>query len=68
MIVTIATALYSVVCSHCYTCGLSQQAATLPELSALRNTVSYRTMHHTRDTKRDQLNQESQQVCRLWCV
>ena len=63
MIVTIATALYSVVCSHCYTCGLSQQAATLPELSALRNTVSYRTMHHTRDTKRDQLNQESQQVC-----
>ena len=49
---TIATALYSAVCSQCYTRGLSWQADALAELNALRNTVSYRAVHHTRDIKR----------------
>ena len=40
---TIATVLHSVVCSHCAACGLSQQVATLPELSALCYTLGYLT-------------------------
>eukprot|EP01043_Picozoa_sp_COSAG02_P030867 COSAG02_NODE_1992_length_10163_cov_93.953200_1_plen_43_part_10 len=30
-------------------CGLSQQVATLPELSALCCTLSYLAVHHTGD-------------------
>ena len=60
---TIATALYSAVSSQCYTRGLSWQADTLAELNALRNTVSYRTVDHTEEIKRVQLNPQSQQVC-----
>jgi hypothetical protein len=58
-----ATALYSAVCSQCYTRGLSWQADTLAELNALRNTVSHRTVDHTGEIKRVQLNPQSQQVC-----
>jgi hypothetical protein len=65
---TIATVLHSVVCSHCSACGLSQQVATLPELSALCYTLSYLAVHHTGDIKRLQLNRQPHQVCRLWCV
>ena len=65
---TIATALHSVLCSQCCTCGLSQQAATLPELSALRYTVGYRAVPHTAEIKRHRLNRQPHQVCRLWCV
>jgi len=68
MIWTMSTALYSVVWSQCYTCGLPQQADTLPELSALRNKVSYLAVHHKGDIKRVQLNLQSHQVCRLPCV
>ena len=32
-------------------------------LNALRNTVSYRTVDHTGEIKRVQLNSQSQQVC-----
>ena len=60
---TIATALYSAVCSQCYTRGLPQQADTLAELNALRHTISHHTVHQTRDIKRFQLNPQSQQVC-----
>ena len=59
MISMIAIALYSVVCSQYYTCGLSQQAETLTVLNVLRNMVSYRAVHHTRDIKRLQLNPQS---------
>ena len=39
------------------------QADTLAELNTLRNTVSYRTVDHTGEIKRVQLNPQSQQVC-----
>ena len=62
---TIATVLHSVVCSHCAACGLSQQVATLPELSALCYTLGYLAVPHTGDIKRHQLNRQPYQVCRL---
>ena len=65
MVGMIATALYSVVCSHCYTRGLSLQGVTLPELATLRHTVSYLAVHHTGDIKRLQLNRQPHQACRL---
>ena len=65
---TIATALHSVVCSHCAACGLSQQVATLPELSALCYTLGYLAVLHTGDIKRLQLNRPPHQVWRLRCV
>eukprot|EP01043_Picozoa_sp_COSAG02_P114995 COSAG02_NODE_51333_length_314_cov_4.888372_1_plen_66_part_10 len=46
------TALYSVPCSQCYTCGLSQQSDTLHELSTLYRSASYLAIRHTRDIKR----------------
>ena len=62
MIWMIATALYSVVCSQCYTCGLSQQEDTLPELIAQNHMVSYRIMDRSEDIKRLWLNRLPQQV------
>ena len=44
MISMIAIALYSVVCSQCSTCGLSQQEDSLPELIVQIHTVSYRIL------------------------
>ena len=62
MISMIASALYSVVCSQCSTCGLPQQEGTLPELIAQIHTVSYRILVHSQDIKRLQLNRLPQQV------
>ena len=62
MIWMIATALYSVVCSQCYTCELSQQEDTLPELIAQNHMVSYRIMDRSEDIKRLWLNRLPQQV------
>ena len=59
---TPAIALYSVVCSQCSTCGLSQQKDTLPELFVRSHTVSYRIMDRTRDIKRLELNRQPQHV------
>ena len=58
----IAIALYSVVCSQCYTCKLTQQEDTLPELIAQNHMVSYRIMDLSEDIKRLQLNRLPQQV------
>ena len=68
LVCIVLAALYSVVCAHCSTCGLSQQVHTLPELSTLRHTLCYLVIHHARDPKRRQLNRQPQQVCRLRCV
>ena len=62
MISMIAIALYSVVCSQCSTCGLPHQEDSLPELIVRIHTVSYRTMGHSQDIKRLQLNRLPQQV------
>ena len=62
MISMIAIALYSVACSQCSACGLSQQEDSQPELFVQIHTVSYPIMDHSQDIKRLELNQRSQQV------